>query len=51
MSQVNPPAEPKKASNKSSVIIALLLIIVLVQSIKIYLDYKEKVEVKEVLAM
>ncbi len=50
MSQVNTPAEPKKASNKSSVIIALLLIIVLVQSIKIYLDYKEKVEVKEELA-
>jgi len=50
MSQVNTPAEPKKAGNKSSVIIALLLIIVLVQSIKIYLDYKEKVEVKEELA-
>jgi len=50
MSQVNTPAEPKKSSNKSSVIIALLLIIVLVQSIKIYLDYKEKVEVKEELA-
>ncbi len=50
MNQPTSPIEPKKASNKSSVIIALLLIIVLVQSIKIYLDYKEKVEVKEELA-
>ncbi len=50
MSQVNPIIEPKKTSNKSSVIIALLLIIVLVQSIKIYLDYKDKVEIKEELA-
>jgi cell division protein ZapB len=50
MSQANPSIQPKKSSNKSSVIIALLLIIVLVQSVKIYLDYKEKVEVKEELA-
>lgn len=42
--------EPKKASNKSGIIIALLSIIVIVQSIKIYLDYKEKVEVKTELA-
>lgn len=50
MNQATTPIEPKKSGNKASVIIALLLIIVLVQSIKIYLDYKEKVEVKEVLA-
>src|ERR1043165_2278425 len=41
--------EPKK-SNKISLIIGLLLVIILVQSVKIYLDYKEKVEVKEQLA-
>ena len=50
MSQAIPPIEPKKASNRSTVIIVILLIIVLVQSFKIYLDYKEKVEVKEELA-
>ncbi len=50
MSQTTPPVEPKNSSSKSSIIIAILLVIVLVQSIKIYLDYKEKVEVKEVLA-
>lgn len=53
MSQT-PSADPKivapKKNNKTSVIISLLLIIILVQSIKIYLDYKEKVEVKEQLA-
>lgn len=47
MSQDIPSTEPKKSGNKSGVIIALLVIIVLVQSIKIYLDYKDKVEVKE----
>lgn len=47
MSQDTPSTEPKKSGNKSGVIIALLVIIVLVQSIKIYLDYKDKVEVKE----
>lgn len=41
--------EPKKG-NKSALFIALLLVIVLVQSVKIYLDYQEKVEVKEQLA-
>ena len=46
MSQATPPIEPKKAGNRSTVIIVILLIIVLVQSFKIYLDYKEKVEVK-----
>jgi len=51
MSQPTPaPVEPKKSNNRSSIIIAILLVIVLVQSIKIFLDYKEKVEVKEVLA-
>lgn len=47
MSQDTPSTEPKKSGNKSGVIIALLVIIVLVQSIKIYLDYKDNVEVKE----
>jgi len=37
--------EPK--SNRFTFVIILLLLIVLVQSIKIYLDYKEKVEVKQ----
>jgi myosin heavy subunit len=41
--------EPKKG-NKATLFIALLLIIILVQSIKIYLDYQEKVQVKEQLA-
>src|SRR6185295_9196198 len=41
--------EPKK-SNKISLLIGLLLVIILIQSVKIYLDYKEKVEVKEQLA-
>src|SRR5882762_1426586 len=42
-------AEPKKG-NKSAIFIALLLVIILVQSVKIYLDYQDKVEVKEQLA-
>lgn len=46
----NTPVEPKKASNKIAIIIALLSIIVIIQSIKIYLDYQDKVEVKEQLA-
>jgi cell division protein ZapB len=50
MSQATSSAEPKKSSNRSTIIIAILLVIVLVQSIKIFLDYKEKVEVKEELA-
>ncbi len=41
--------EPKKG-NKATIFIALLLIIILVQSVKIYLDYQDKVEVKEQLA-
>ena len=39
--------EPKKSSSKAGIIIAVLAVIVIVQSIKIYLDYQEKVEVKE----
>jgi predicted nuclease with TOPRIM domain len=41
--------EPKKG-NKSAIFIAILLVIILIQSVKIYLDYQEKVEVKEQLA-
>ncbi len=41
--------EPKKG-NKATIFIALLLVIILVQSVKIYLDYQEKVEVKGQLA-
>jgi len=52
MSEVKPnPAEPKAGSNKAAIIIAILSIIVVVQSIKIYLDYQEKVEVNEQLAV
>lgn len=52
MSEAKPnPVEPKKASNKTAIIIALLSIIVIIQSIKIYLDYQEKVEVNEQLAV
>lgn len=51
MSEVKPdPIEPKKASNKTAIIIALLSIIVIIQSIKIYLDYQQKVEVNAQLA-
>src|SRR5258706_1931126 len=39
--------EPVKSSNKTGIIIALLSIVVIVQSVKIYLDYKDKVEIKE----
>jgi len=46
MSETTPsPLEPKKANNKTAIIIALLSIIVIIQSIKIYLDYQEKTEV------
>lgn len=51
MSEAAPkPAEPKKANNRTAIIIALLSIIVIIQSIKIYLDYQEKVEVNVQLA-
>src|SRR5258706_13506097 len=49
MAQADQTPEPKKG-NKVSLIIGLLLVIILIQSVKIYLDYKEKVEVKEQLA-
>lgn len=41
--------ESKKGS-KVSIFVALLIVIILIQSVKIYLDYKEKVEVKQQLA-
>ncbi|HCR54469.1 MAG TPA: chromosome segregation protein SMC [Cytophagales bacterium] len=50
MSEATPPVEPKKASNKTAIIIALLSIIVIIQSIKIYLDYQDKAEVNQQLA-
>jgi uncharacterized protein YoxC len=40
------PIPPKKSS-RSAIVIVLLLIIVAIQSVKIYLDYKEKVQVKQ----
>ncbi len=49
MTQTAAP-EPKKSSSKSGIFIAILLLIVVVQSVKIYLDYQEKVEVREELA-
>ncbi len=42
-----PTSLPERKSNKAAIIIALLSIIVIIQSIKIYLDYKDKVEIKE----
>ena len=43
-----PSEEPvKKTSNKSAIIISLLAIIIIVQSVKIYLDYKDKIEITE----
>ena len=41
-----PSAEPKK-SNKAGIIIALLFIVIIIQSVKIYLDYNDKVEITE----
>jgi uncharacterized protein YoxC len=41
---------PKKSINKAAIAIALLSIIVIIQSIKIYLDYQQKVEVREQLS-
>src|SRR5437868_807487 len=42
--------QPPKGSNRSTIIISILLVIILVQGVKIYLDYNEKVEVREQLA-
>lgn len=39
-------ASPKKG-NKTTILVAVLLVIILIQSVKIYLDYQEKVEVKQ----
>ena len=39
-------AEPGK-SNKAGIIIALLSIVIIIQSVKIYLDYKDKAEITE----
>lgn len=46
MSETNAP----RKSNKAAVAIALLSIVVIVQGIKIYLDYKDKAAVKQELA-
>lgn len=40
------PVAPKKSS-RSAIFIVLLLIIIAIQSVKIYFDYKEKVQVKQ----
>jgi cell division protein ZapB len=40
------PAEPRK-SNKAGIIIALLSIVVIIQSVKIYLDYNDKAAIVE----
>lgn len=50
MSTPATPTPAPKKSSKATIIIAILSIIVLVQSVKIYLDYQEKVEVKAELA-
>ncbi|HCW07907.1 MAG TPA: chromosome segregation protein SMC [Cytophagales bacterium] len=46
------PTEKKesKKGNGTTIFIGVLIAIILIQSVKIYLDYKEKVEVKEQLA-
>src|SRR5690242_216865 len=43
-------ASAPRRNNKAAVAIALLSIVVIIQSIKIWMDYKEKIEVKEELA-
>ncbi len=51
MNETTPsPTEPAKPNNKTAIIIALLSIIVIIQGIKIYLDYQEKAEVTVQLA-
>ncbi len=40
------PIEPKK-SNRAGIIIALLSIVVIIQSVKIYLDYNDKAQIIE----
>lgn len=46
MSEVTNSSAPKK-NNKAAVAIALLSIIIIIQSVKIYLDYKEKSTIRE----
>jgi len=41
------PTEPKKSSNRAGIIIALLSIVVIIQSVKIYLDYNDKAQIIE----
>jgi len=41
------PVTKKKGVSKAAIAIALLSIIVIIQSVKIYLDYQQKIEVKE----
>lgn len=43
----NQPAEPKRSNSKAGFIIAFLSIIVLIQGVKIYLDFKDKAEITE----
>ena len=38
---------PLKKSNKAGIIIALLFIVVIIQSVKIYLDFRDKAEITE----
>ena len=38
----NQPVEPKKSNSKAGFIIAFLSIIVIIQGVKIYLDFKDK---------
>lgn len=41
-----PKAEPKK-NNKAAVVIALLSIIIIIQAVKIYLDYRDRANLRE----
>ena len=43
----NQPVEPKKSNSKAGFIIAFLSIIVVIQGVKIYLDFKDKAEITE----
>jgi predicted nuclease with TOPRIM domain len=44
--EANPSNEPRK-SNKAGFIIAFLMIIVIIQGVKIYLDFKDKAEITQ----
>ena len=41
------PAAPKKSNSKAGFIIAFLSIVVIIQGVKIYLDFKDKAEITE----